>query len=138
MDYSPNYTTMMLITAIITAITSSGFTSIVLYLIQRRDKKRELEALNNSAESRMILGLGHDKIVYLTDKFVRRGAISLIEKRNLEYLYLPYTRLGGNGDCKIGYDACQDLPVVSEEEARAMDIAEKRRDFGYENDERDV
>lgn len=69
----------------------------------------------------MILGLGHDKILYLTDRFVKRGAITLKEKRNLEYLYVPYRDMLGNGDCKIGYDACQKLRIASEDEAEVLD-----------------
>lgn len=130
-----NQTSIVLVTAILSAVTSSGVMSLVLYIIQRRDKKKDAEHARDSVESRMLLGLGHDKLIYLTDKFVRRGAITLKEKRNLEFLYEPYEALGGNGDCKIGYDACQQLPVVSEYEAQQMDTLMKRRDFGLENDE---
>ena len=126
--------TEMFVTALLTAITSSGVMSLIVYLLQRRDKKKDQETANNSAQSRMLLGLGHDKIIYLTDKFVRRGCITLKEKRNLEFLYKPYADLGGNGDCKIGYDACQDLPVVSEEEAARADIAMKRKEYHIETE----
>lgn len=107
--------------------------SIVLYLIQRRDKKKDLAEANRSAQSRMLLGLGHDKIIYLTDKFVRRGAITLKEKRNLEFLAKPYFEAGGNGDGKIGYDACQKLPVISEDDAEKLDISIKKKEYGFEN-----
>lgn len=123
---------------IISSLTSSGFVALVIFLITRWDKKKEAERTKDSAESRMLLGLGHDKIVYLTDKYVRRGAISLKEKRNLEFLYKPYAELGGNGDCKVGYDACQHLPVVSDDDAQHMDIETKRRDYYLEDDERNV
>jgi len=123
---------------IISSLTSSGFVALVIFLITRWDKKKEAERTKDSAESRMLLGLGHDKLVYLTDKYVRRGAISLKEKRNLEFLYKPYAELGGNGDCKVGYDACQRLPVVSDDEAQHMDIEMKRRDYYLEDDERNV
>jgi hypothetical protein len=106
--------------------------SLVIYLLQRRDKKKDQEAANSSAQSRMLLGLGHDKIIYLTDKYVRRVCITLKEKRNLEFLYKPYADLGGNGDCKIGYDACQELPVVSEEEAAEADMHIKRKEYNLE------
>lgn len=126
-----NPETQIVITALLSALTSSGVMSLIIYLIQRRDKKREKEEANHSAQSRMLLGLGHDKIIYLTDKFVRRGSITLKEKQNLNFLYQPYSDLGGNGDCKIGYDACDKLPVVSEEEAEAMDEKIRRKEYGY-------
>lgn len=118
--------------AVISALTSSGFMSLVVYLIQRHDKKKEKERENDSALSRMLLGLGHDKLLYLTDKYVRRSVITLKEKRNLDFLYSPYAELGGNGDCKIGYDACQQLKVVSEEEAEAIDQQIHRKEIGLE------
>lgn len=124
-----------IIVALITAITSSGFTSLVIFLIQRKDKLKEKEAENDSAQSRMLLGLGHDKILYLTDKFVRRGAITRKEKTNLKYLYEPYhDGLGGNGDCEIGYEACTKLPIVSEEEALKMDSILHRKELGIETE----
>ena len=121
-----------IITVLITALTSSGFMSLIIYLLQRRDRQKEKEAADTSAQTRMLIGLGHDRVIYLTDKFVRRGAITLKEKRNLEYLYAPYRDMGGNGDCKIGYDACQTLPVVSEETAEGMDIELRRKEYDYE------
>ena len=121
-------------TALLSALTSSGVMSLVIYLIQRRDKRREKEEANNSAQSRMLLGLGHDRIIYLTDKFVRRGSITLKEKRNLKFLCDPYFDLGGNGDCKIGFDACDKLPVVSEDEANDMDEKLRRKEYGYETE----
>ena len=82
----------------------------------------------------MLIGLGHDRVIYLTDKFVRRGSITLKEKRNLEFLYAPYRDMGGNGDCKIGYDACQQLPVVSEEAAEQADVEYRRKEYIYEDE----
>jgi hypothetical protein len=118
--------------AIITAVTSSGFTSLIIYLLQRHDKKVDKETENDSAQSRMLLGLGHDKILYLTDKYVKRGAITLKEKRNLKFLSTPYFDLGGNGDCEIGCDACFKLPVVSDDEAEVLDMNLKRKEYGLE------
>ena len=46
----------------------------------------------------MLLGLGHDKIMYLGMKYVERGYITRIEYENLVvYLYMPYKKMGGNG-----------------------------------------
>lgn len=122
----------IIFTAVVSALTSSGFMSLLVFLIQRHDKKREKAEANKSAQSRMLLGLGHDKIVYLTDRYVRRGAITLKEKRNLQFLCDPYFDMGGNGDCRIGYDACNKLPVVSDETAEQMDMEIKRKEYQLE------
>jgi hypothetical protein len=44
----------------------------------------------------------------------------------------PYFDLGGNGDCEIGYNACQSLPVVSDDEAEERDAAIRRKEYGLE------
>lgn len=125
-------TQIIVFTALLSAVTSSGVMSLLVYLLQRHDRKKEKEEANNSAESKMLLGLGHDKIVHLTDKFIRRGAITLKEKRNLQFLCEPYFALGGNGDAKIGNDACEKLPIISEEEATEMDVTIHRKEYGFE------
>lgn len=100
-----------ILVAIISALSSSGFMSLILYKVQKKDKQKDIE----SAQSRLLIGLAHDRILALTDALVKRGNITLKEKRNLEYLYKPYKEAGGNGDCKIGYEACQKLEVISDE-----------------------
>ena len=69
-----------------------------------------------------IMGLAHDKLIYLSDRFQERGAITLKEKSNLVSIYTPYhDGLGVNGDGKAGYEYCMKLPVITEEEARQLD-----------------
>lgn len=119
-----------LLTSVFTAICSSGFMGIVLYKIQRRDHKKDEAEINKSAQSEMMLGLGHDKLLHLTNKFVRRGGITLKERTNLDYLYKPYERLGGNGDCKTGYDECQKLSTITDDDAEKRDALIKRKDYG--------
>ena len=71
-----------------------------------------------------IMGLAHDKLVYLTDKYQERGAITLKEKATLDAIYKPYHEgLNGNGDGKVGYDYAMKLPVVSDSKAKEMDEA---------------
>ena len=94
-------------------------------------RRKEKEESMESAQSKMLLGLGHDRILSITDRLVKRGAITLKEKRNLEYLWKPYSSLHGNGDCKIGYEACQQLPVVSEEKAEELDNAIRMKEYGF-------
>lgn len=113
---------MSTVVATILSIFGSGtFCSLITLALQRHWQKKDQKTARATSESRMILGLGHDKILHLSDRMVKRGAITLKEKRNLEYLYVPYKEMGGNGDCKIGYDACQKLRIVSEDEAEVLD-----------------
>lgn len=110
-------------------IGSNAFFAFIQFLINRHDtnKKRVSECEKN--QSNMILGLGHDKILYLTDKIMLRGCITLKELTNLKYLYEPYKKLGGNGDCETGYNACIKLPIVSDNEAYRLDTERKRNEY---------
>ena len=73
-----------------------------------------------------LLGITHDKIVYLGKVYQRRGAITLAEKNNLKLLYEPYHNgLGGNSDGEGYYNYCMNLPVVTDEEAIKMDQKNK-------------
>ncbi len=121
---------MEVILAIIAGATSSGVCSIVLYLIQRKDKQKDAEKADETNQSKMLLGLGHDRIVFLTKKYIRRGAITVSEKANLSYLCPPYLAMGGNGEGENGYEECKHLPVVTEKEALRMDMEIMRDDFG--------
>lgn len=103
----------MSIETVIAILCSSSFSSLVIYFMNRRDKKKEKEENFNSAQTKMILALGHDRMIHIMDQYIERGYITLKEKRNLRYLYEPYRALGGNGDCEIGYAACEKLKVVS-------------------------
>lgn len=69
-----------------------------------------------------LMGLTHDKLIYLGKQYQKRGAITLAEKNNLKLLYTPYhDGLGGNSDGEGYYTYCMNLPVVTDEEAMEMD-----------------
>ena len=116
--------------AIISALGSGGFVSLIPFFVTRHDKKKEKENEAQSEESRMILALGHDKIAYLTRKFIRRGGITQAEMANLAGLYAPYRAMGGNGDGKAGYEACEKLPIIADDEADRRDMEIIREGYG--------
>lgn len=118
---------------IVTIIGSNALFAFVQFLINRHDRKKEKQSNETRGMRNMILGLGHDKLLYLTDKFAERGGITQKERRNLKYLYDPYIGLGGNGDCQIGYETCEKLPTLTDEEAAELDGRIKRREYGIEN-----
>jgi len=56
---------------------------------------------HNNLETQMLIGLAHDRIIYLGMAYIERGYITQDEYENLyEYLYKPYEKLGGNGSAK--------------------------------------
>lgn len=118
-----------LMTAAISALGSGGLVSLITFFVTRHDKKQEKENEVQSEESRMILALGHDKIAYLTRKFIRRGGITQAEMANLSGLYGPYRAMGGNGDGKAGFEACEKLPIIADDEADRRDAEIKRKEY---------
>ena len=68
-----------------------------------------------SAKSKMLLGLGHDRIMYLGMKYIEKGQITQNEYENLyKYLYKPYKDLGGNGTVDRMMREIDKLKIVSD------------------------
>lgn len=71
---------------------------------------RLLSSKDNRAK--MLLGLGHDRIVYLGTQYIKRGYVTKDEFENLhDYLYIPYTKLDGNGTAKKVMEDVKKLPL---------------------------
>lgn len=86
-----------LLTILGTILASSGFWA----YIQERGKRKAAENKHNNLETQMLIGLAHDRIIYLGMTYIERGYITQDEYENLyEYLYKPYEKLGGNGSAK--------------------------------------
>lgn len=89
------------LTIIGAVLASSGFWA---WLQKRTDKK--------DVRTRMLIGLGHDRIMYLSMKYIERGYITHDEYENLyEYLYKPYEEMGGNGAAKRVMQEVNRLPI---------------------------
>ena len=88
-------------TVICAVIASSGFWA---FLQNRRDKK--------DVKTQMLVGLAHDRIIYLGMQYIDRGFITQDEYENLyEYLYKPYEKMGGNGSAKRIMQEVNKLPI---------------------------
>lgn len=91
----------MLITVVCAVLASNGFWA---FLQNRNDKK--------DAKTKMLLGLGHDRIVTLSMKYIERGWITQDEYEDLnKYLYSPYREMGGNGTAERLMREIGKLPI---------------------------
>lgn len=89
------------ITVICSIAASGGFWA----MLQKRADKKD-------AKSKMILGLGHDRILYLCMRYIEQGFITKDELENLHrYLYAPYLEMGGNGTVARLMRVVDSLPV---------------------------
>ena len=68
-----------------------------------------------------LIGMAHDKIVYMTDKITERGYITLKERATLDSIYQPYKAMGGNSHAKAGYEHVIELEIISDEKAKEID-----------------
>lgn len=93
--------TQTLITVICTLLASGGFWA---FLSSYRE--------NKSAKSKMLLGLGHDRIISLGREYIKQGWISKDDYENLhDYLYIPYKQMGGNGSAERIMREVEKLPI---------------------------
>ena len=91
----------MAVTVVCSVLASSGFWA---WMTSRREKK--------DAKTKMLLGLGHDRIISLAIQYIERGWITQDEYEDLnKYLYQPYVELGGNGTAKRLMKAVKELPI---------------------------
>ena len=68
-----------------------------------------------------VVGIIHNTIIHSTQQIIDRGAVTYQELNTLDSLYIPYAKLGGNGDCQRRYNDIVKLPVISDEEALKRD-----------------
>lgn len=98
----------MVITILCAVLASSGFWAYLEHWSNTKQKKNE----NKDAKSRMLIGLAHDRIIFLGMQYIERGWISQDEYENLyEYLYKPYEEMGGNGSAKRIMTEVNKLPI---------------------------
>ena len=106
MDISPWLQTILTIFGSVLA--SSGFWA----FMQELEKRKEAKNKKNTIETKMLVGLAHDRIIYLGMTYIERGYITQDEYENLyEYLYKPYEKLGGNGSAKRIMTEVNKLPI---------------------------
>ena len=70
------------------------------------------ETRRKDVKTQMLIGLAHDRIVYLGMCYIERGWITQDEYENLnDYLYKPYEKMGGNGSAQKIMLEVNKLPI---------------------------
>lgn len=94
----------LVIAVVCSVLASSGLWT----FIQKKTEKKD-------SRSKLLLGLAHDRIMYLGTTYIERGYITKDEYENLhDYLYLPYEEMGGNGTAKRVMQAVDRLEFKKE------------------------
>lgn len=91
----------IVLTVFSSVLASSGLWAYITKRLEKKDVKTE-----------MLVGLAHDRILFLGMHYVDRGFIIQDEYENLhDYLYVPYEKLGGNGSAKRVMQEVDKLPI---------------------------
>lgn len=91
----------VLVTVFVTVLASNGFWALL---------QKKLD--QNSTEKKLLVGLAHDRIIYVGEGFIARGWITYDEYEDfMKYLYEPYANYGGNGTAERISDEVKKLPL---------------------------
>ena len=91
----------IVLTVFTSVLASSGLWAFVTKTMDKKD-----------AKTRVLIGLGHDRIVHLGLIYIERGYITRDEYENLnDYLFKPYQDLGGNGSAAKIMQEVARLPI---------------------------
>lgn len=91
----------VVLTIFSSVLASSGLWAYLQKKSEQKDVKTE-----------MLIGLAHDRIMYLGMSYIDRGCVTQDEYENLRvYLYEPYERMGGNGSAKRIMQEVDKLPI---------------------------
>lgn len=107
-----------ILTVVGSVVASSGFWA----WIQKYDNRK-------GATTRLLLGLAHDRIIYLGMEYLERGWLTKDEYEDfMKYLYKPYSQFGGNGLAEKVVDDVKKLPIYKQPRAEEdIPIIEKAK-----------
>ena len=98
----------VLVTVFVTVLASNGFWAILQKKFDR-----------NSTEKKLLVGLAHDRIIYVGKEFIARGWVTYDEYEDfMKYLYEPYMEYGGNGAAERISDEVKKLPLTTPNDRR--------------------
>lgn len=107
MEYTP-----LIIDAVVGLVSAFLGASGLWALIGKRLDKKIEDTSNRDKERAMLVGLAHDRIVWLGLQYIERGWITHDEYENLDtYLFGPYEALGGNGSAARVMSDVRTLPM---------------------------
>ena len=81
---------------------------------QAREKQRQLdeeEKKKDDVYTKLLVGIAHDRLMFLTNKYIETGWITADDYENLMYIYEPYIASGGNGTVKRNMEKVEKLPT---------------------------
>lgn len=106
------FETDLTLAVVFAILASSGFWAFITVIAQKHLENKYSVSSRESVEREMLIGLAHDRILSLGMKYIQRGYITRDEYENInQYLYEPYSKLGGNGSAKKIMEELNKLPI---------------------------
>ena len=97
-----------LLIAVFSAVfASTGFWTLINAIYQNKAKSK-------TAERAALVALLHDRIYDLSQQYIARGFVTIEEYDNLNYLWVTYSDLGGNGTGKKLFEQVGKLDMRGE------------------------
>lgn len=97
----------VLVAIILAIFASTGFWSFVSKIWDKKSSEK-------SVERQALLGLLHDRVYALGNKFIADKKVSTADYDNFNYLYVPYNKLHGNGTGEKIKKAVDMLPIIND------------------------
>ena len=114
MGYDP-----LIVNAIVALISAVLGASGLWTLIGKRIDKKLEKSQDREKERAMLVGIAHDRIVWLGMQYIERGWLTHDEYENLDlYLFKPYENLGGNGSAAKIMAEVRKLPLHKDKDWR--------------------
>lgn len=90
---------------VFTVVASVGSSAGFWTYMEKRGSKQ-------SATTRLLRGLAHQKVIALGARYIERGWLTMDEYDDfVHYIYEPYSAVGGNGLAERVYNEVRSLPV---------------------------
>lgn len=99
---------------IIAVLCSSAFTTLLTWILNRADKKKEKNEKQSDADNDLkeaVMYLMYDSINNRANAYIDRGYISSTELEVLKKMHTCYHRMGGNGYLDTIMMAVDALPI---------------------------
>lgn len=102
----------LIVTIVGSVLASSGLWTLITKRAEKKDAKTEL-----------LVGIAHDRIMFLGMSYLDRGYVTRDEYENLyQYLYKPYKKVGGNGSAEHIMNQVDKLPIGKGENEVLADL----------------
>lgn len=106
------------LTVAVSVMASSGMWAYFTKRAEAKGAKVEMK----SAQTQLLLGMAHDRIVYIGMKYINRGWIYKDEYQDfMRYLYKPYSKFGGNGLADKVVNEVKSLPFKHRDYSGGLD-----------------